>query len=211
MDRYLWLGSLLNLDDERPDFTIYWPTEADSRVIGFLNQHGLQGRPFAILVPGTIWETKHWRPEGFAEVGQHLLRQGMGVIVAGTMRERPRCQAVVQACPGAVDLSGQTTLAEFAALMNRSRINITNDSGSMHLAVALDRPVVSIFGPTDPLRIGPYGRPDAVLQADLPCTSCYYRRLKQCPNDHACMKQVTSAQVIERLESILAGVVRRCG
>jgi ADP-heptose:LPS heptosyltransferase len=78
----------------------------------------------------------------------------------------------------------------------------------MHLAVALDRPVVSVFGPTDPLWIGPYGRPDAVVRAGLPCSPCYHRRLRSCPHGHACMSEVSAAAVIERVEAVLAVAAR---
>ena len=81
--------------------------------------------------------------------------------------------------PGAVDIAGETSLTELAALIRRSTISITNDSGPMHLAVALDRPVVSVFGPTDPIWIGPYGRADAVLQAG------YHARRAFCGNSAA--------------------------
>jgi ADP-heptose:LPS heptosyltransferase len=81
---------------------------------------------------------------------------------------------------------------------------VTNDSGPMHLAVALDRPVVSIFGPSDSLWIGPYRRPDAVVSANVPCSPCYLRKLSQCPHEHACMRQVSSETVIERIETMLA-------
>jgi ADP-heptose:LPS heptosyltransferase len=198
----MWLSPMLGFDDRSPDLRLYWPLEAEARVDALLSRYGL--RSFAILVPGTIWRTKHWHEEGFAAVGRYLLRQGLGVILAGTMRERPRCQAIAASCPGAIDLSSQTNLADLAALMNRSVINVTNDSGSMHLAVALNRPVVSVFGPTSPTWIGPYRRPEAVVRADLPCSPCYFRRLSQCPNDHACMKQVSAEQVIDRVRSVLA-------
>jgi ADP-heptose:LPS heptosyltransferase len=79
----------------------------------------------------------------------------------------------------------------------------------MHLAVALKRPVVSIFGPTDPIWIGPYGRPNAVLHADLQCSPCYLRRLKHCRHDHACMHGVLPLAVIERAESILSATEER--
>jgi heptosyltransferase-2 len=78
----------------------------------------------------------------------------------------------------------------------------------MHLAVALDRPVVSMFGPSDPLWIGPYGRPDAVVSAHLPCSPCYLRELSRCPYDHACMRQIPSTTVIERIEATLAAADR---
>jgi ADP-heptose:LPS heptosyltransferase len=73
----------------------------------------------------------------------------------------------------------------------------------MHLAVALDRPVVSIFGPTDPVWIGPYHRANAVLQADLPCSPCYLRQLSRCRFDHLCMRSITAGAVIERLDDIM--------
>ena len=110
---------------------------------------------------------------------------------------------MVALAPGAVDLAGMTTLSELAALIRRSAISITNDSGPMHLAVALDRPVVSIFGPTDPVWIGPYQRANAVLQADLQCSPCYLRRLKHCSYGHACMNSVSPLAVIERAENVL--------
>jgi ADP-heptose:LPS heptosyltransferase len=81
----------------------------------------------------------------------------------------------------------------------------------MHLAVALDRPVVSIFGPTDALWIGPYGRPDAVLRTDLPCAPCYLRQLRHCRHDHACMREVTAAAVIARMETTLAAASAPAG
>jgi len=127
------------------------------------------------------------------------------------MRERGRCQAIAAACPGAVDLSGQTTLTELAALMNLSTMSVTNDSGSMHLAVALGRPVISVFGPTNPTWIGPYHRPEAVVRADLPCSPCYFRRLSQCPHDHACMKEVTAELVIGRVKIVLADISKGRG
>jgi ADP-heptose:LPS heptosyltransferase len=72
----------------------------------------------------------------------------------------------------------------------------------MHLAVALDRPVVSIFGPTDPVWAGPYRRDGAVLRAELPCSPCYLRELSRCRYGHACMQDVPAAAVIERIESV---------
>jgi ADP-heptose:LPS heptosyltransferase len=100
--------------------------------------------------------------------------------------------------------AGATSLSELAAIIRRAAICITNDSGPMHLAVALDRPVVSIFGPTDSLWIGPYRRPDAVVSAKLRCSPCYLRRMSRCPHEHACMRGIHVEAVIERIEATLA-------
>src|SRR5438876_270391 len=111
--------------------------------------------------------------------------------------------ATAAAAPGACDLSGETTPADLAALIRRADVAVTNDSGSMHVAASLGKPMVSVFGPTNPVHIGPYERPESVVRVDLPCSPCNYRRLSQCPFGHACMKQVTSAMVVERVRKIL--------
>ena len=204
VDRYLWVSELLGLDDAPPDFRIPLPAKAVARVEELLCERRMLGKPLAVLVPGTVWQTKHWRAEGFADVACSLSNAGFAVVLAGSARERARCQLVAERCPGSCDLSGQTTLSELAALLAQAAICVTNDSGSMHLAVALGRPVVSIFGPTDPVWVGPYRRPNAVLQAHLPCVPCYLRKLRACPHDHACMREVSSASVIERAQQVLA-------
>jgi heptosyltransferase-2 len=128
----------------------------------------------------------------------------LAVVLIGSQRERVVCEDVAALAPGVIDLAGMTSLSELAALIRRAAICITNDSGPMHLAVALDRPVISIFGPTDPVWIGPYRRADAVLYADLECSPCYLRKLKDCRHDHACMRGVSAPAVIERAECILS-------
>src|SRR6202041_2474232 len=106
--------------------------------------------------------------------------------------ERATCAEVAKLEPGVINLAGETTLSELAALIRRAAICVTNDSGPMHLAVALGRPVVSVFGPTDPIWIGPYGRADAVLRAGVPCSPCLLRQLSRCRYDHVCMENVSA-------------------
>ncbi len=204
VDRYLWLRPILGLDDHPPDLRIHQAPDAVTKVDELLRSCGLGGKPIAVLVPGTIWETKHWHVEGFAHVARHLLNSGFDVVLAGTARDRDRSQAIVTACPGAHDLCGQTSVGGVVALIQRAAICVTNDSGAMHVAVAVDSPVVSVFGPTNPIWIGPYGRPDVVVRAGVSCSPCNLRRLRDCPHDHACIQKVTARMVIERVERVLA-------
>ena len=204
VDRYLNIGPILGLDREPADFSFPIPQSANSRVDALLAQHGTNRTDIVIMAPGTIWETKHWGSDKFAKVARHFLSRGFAVVLIGSQREHVVCEQVAALAPGAIDLAGATALSELAALIRRSAISITNDSGPMHLAVALDRPVVSIFGPTDPVWIGPYRRADAVLHADLECSPCYLRKLKYCHYDHACMRSVSAPAVIERAEHILS-------
>jgi len=203
VDRYLNVGPILGLDREPADFSFPIPQSAVSRVEVLLAQHDVSRTDIVIMAPGTIWETKQWGNDKFAQVARHFISKGCAVILVGSQRERVVCEEVADLAPGAVDLAGMTTLSELAALTRRSAICITNDSGPMHLAVALDRSVISIFGPTDPIWIGPYGRADAVLQADLECSPCYLRRLNQCGHNHACMHNISPLAVIECAESAL--------
>jgi len=209
VDRYLNVGPILGLDSEPADFSFPIPQSAVSRVEALLAEHGADRAEIVIMAPGTIWETKHWGTEKFAEMAGHFLSKGLAVILIGSRRERVVCEEVAALAPGAIDLAGMTSLSELAALIRRSAISVTNDSGPMHLAVALDRPVVSIFGPTDPVWIGPYRRADAVLHADLECSPCYLRKLKHCHHDHACMRSVSAPAVIERAERILSASQQR--
>jgi heptosyltransferase-1 len=209
IDRYLWVAPLLGLDDNPPDLTIHLSPEASDRVNRLLEEHDVPAsKPLVVLVPGTIWETKHWTIEGFAGVARQFVQDGFAVALVGTVRDQQRCRQIAAAAPGTCDLSGKTTPADLAALIRRAEVAVTNDSGSMHVAASLGKPMVSVFGPTNPVHIGPYERPESVVRVDLPCSPCNYRRLSQCPFDHACMKQVTSAMVAERVRKILSAAKR---
>ena len=209
VDRYLLVGRMLGFSDAPADFGFPIPPEAfaeSDRLLGAANLRlgpDEAGWP-VILAPGTLWETKHWHTRGFAGVARHFLARGRSVVLVGSGRDRARSAEVAAQAPGVADLSGRTSLAGLAALIARSAVCVTNDSGPMHMAVALRRPVVSVFGPTDSLWIGPYGRPRAVLQSDLPCAPCYLRHIKRCPHGHACMREISADAVIARVEEILA-------
>jgi heptosyltransferase I len=203
VDRYLGVGSMLGLEAGPPDFSFPIPPAASDSVDALLRDRALAGAPLLLMAPGTIWETKHWGTDKFAEVARHFLRRGFAVALMGSRRERLLCEDVARLAPGAVDIAGETSLTELAALIRRSTISVTNDSGPMHFAVALDRPVVSIFGPTDPIWIGPYGREGAVLQAGVPCSPCLLRQLSRCRFGHVCMENVSARAVIERMEDAI--------
>ena len=209
VERYLGVGPMLGFDDSAPDFSFPIPPEATTRIDALLDYYGIGKTRLIALAPGTNWETKQWRSEAFAEVARHCLQKACAVTLIGSERERAICDEVARLAPGAVNLSGETTVSELAALIRRASVCVTNDSGPMHLAVALDRAVVSIFGPTDPIWAGPYHRSNAVLRADLPCSPCYLRELRRCPFGHACMKDVTAGAVIERVDGILAKLPAR--
>ena len=157
VERYLGVAPLLGLDAAAPDFSFPIPHEAITRIDALLDYYDVgKAKQLVVMAPGTNWDTKQWRRDGFAEVARHFLQKAFAVVLIGSDGEHALCEEVAKLAPGAIDLAGETTLSELAALIRRATIAVTNDSGPMHLAVALDRPVVSVFGPTDPVWAGPY-------------------------------------------------------
>ena len=203
VERYLGVGPMLGLDDGAADFSFPIPKEASARIDALLDYYDISKKRLVVMAPGTNWETKQWRRDGFAEAARHFLQKGFAVTLIGSDGERALCEETAQLAPGAVNLAGETSLTGLAALIRRARLCITNDSGPMHLAVALGIPVVSVFGPTDEIWAGPYRQPEAVVRAALACAPCYLRRLSRCPNAHACMHDVPADAVIARAEGML--------
>jgi heptosyltransferase-2 len=173
------------------------------RVAALLAPRMSVGQRLAVLVPGTMWETKHWTAEGFAGVARRLNEGGFAPIIIGTKEEQGLNHSIHARAPGSVDFTGQTTLGDVVALMRRAAVVVTNDSGAMHIAAALGKPAVSIFGPTNPVQVGPYRQPGSVVRLNLPCSPCNYRRLSQCPHGHACMEDLPVEMVMERVREVL--------
>lgn len=207
VDRYLRVGRLLGFEANDPDFSFPIAPEAEAGALTLLHEHGLApgpgADPFLLIAPGTIWDTKQWTPAGFAEVARHFLGRNLPVVLAGAPRDRAVSEAIARDAPGTINLCGRTSQGELAALTRHAAAVLANDSGPMHLAVALGRPVVAIFGPTDPLWAGPYRHPEAVAAAGVACAPCYIRELRRCPHGHACMRELAAAAVIAKLEAML--------
>lgn len=159
------------------------------------------GGDYAVLCPGSNWVTKRWPAERFAELAAPLReRFGLRSIVAGGPGDRELAAKI----PGALDLCGKTSLMQLVALMQGAKLAITNDSGPMHIAAALNRPLVALFGPTNPVRTGPYGRPDSVVQANIDCLPCYSRRCSH----RRCLQDLTIEPVLAAAERQLATETR---
>ncbi len=120
-------------------------------------------RPIVLLAPTAGWGAKEWPAERYGAVAAALGHAGFRVVVNASSAEEPTAKAVVAASDGfAIALPG--TMAELIALVRRAEMVIAGDTGPLHLAAALGKPVVALFGPTDPERTGPYGTRSRVLR-----------------------------------------------
>ena len=159
-------------------------------------------RPTVALLPGARWENKCWPVNHFQELVRLLrARQpDLQFAVLGGATDSALAQAIVSAAPEAVlDLTGRTSLLQMVEVIRLCRIVVTNDTGPMHVAAALRKPVVGIFGPTDPARTGPHNQIHHALQRpDLTCVPC----LKSVCAYHdplACLRGISAARVADEV------------
>ncbi len=124
------------------------------------------GARIVLMNPGAGWGAKRWPPERYAAVAQGLADRGFEVLVNTGPGEEPLAQVVVQATKCAARLL-MPSLGQLVELTRRIDLCIAGDSGPLHLACALGRPVVGIYGPTDPSRNGPFGTRAKVLRSPL--------------------------------------------
>jgi len=156
------------------------------------------GTKYAVLLPGTNWATKRWPVEKFARLVAPLRQRfGLEVVVAGG----PDVEGLANQIPDATNLVGKTNLPQLVALLDRADVVIANDSGPMHIAAALGKPLVAIYGPTNPVRTGPYGRMETVVRLDIPCSPCYSR---QCSHQ-SCLQWLGIEPVLELAEQQMNG------
>ncbi|MGH6673187.1 MAG: lipopolysaccharide heptosyltransferase II [Xanthobacteraceae bacterium] len=207
IDHYQSVGALLDFDAGPTDFTFQIPQAARDRVESLLGRYGIGSTRPVVIAPRGNWETKRWPDEKSAEIARHFLQRGHAVVLVGAPREHAVGEAIARLAPGLADLTGATTLSELAALIERAALCIAHDSGPLHLAVALGRPVVALFGPSDPVWAGPYHRDNASVRAGLPCSPCYLRRLESCRHEHGCMNKLSVQAVIERAEHVLSAAL----
>jgi lipopolysaccharide heptosyltransferase I len=202
VDRNFRVCRLLGIEDEPIDLSIAVRPEAEESVRAKLSGLGLRpGSEYLAVAPGARWETKRWVPEHIAAVIDAVHEQTGGrAVLLGSTGEQALCGQVAGLTDSEpINLAGKTSLPELAAAVGGARAVLCNDSGAKDLAVALDRPVVTIFGPTNPLRTGPYGRGRDIFRACLPCSPCYLKKLTRCPHHHRCMQEIPPSRAIERI------------
>ena len=134
---------------------------------------------WVVLQPGARWLNKRWPVENFTHVVRRLAaaHPEFCFAIMGGADDQPAGAAIAQADPKrCLDLTGKISLPEMVEWIRLSELMISNDTGPMHVAAAMRKPVVAIFGPTEPRRTGPYGQLRNVVRIDLPCAPCLKSR-----------------------------------
>jgi lipopolysaccharide heptosyltransferase II len=156
---------------------------------------GLPGS-YLVLNVGATKPANRWSPKSFAALaGLVSERFGLPCVLTGGPEDRPAAEEIMVKAKGEViDLVGRTTIMELVTVLARARAVVTCDTGPMHLAAALGREVIALFGPADPDRTGPYR--GLVIRKDLSCSPC---GKKSC-DDPRCMEAILPEDVMAGLE-----------
>jgi heptosyltransferase-2 len=166
---------------------------------------GLDGAaaPALVLCPGAEYgPAKRWPAAHFAAVARHYLAAGWQVWLLGSAKDAPVTAAIAAQAPGAADLAGRTDLGQACDLIAAADLVISNDSGLMHVAAAFDRPLVAVYGSSDPGFTPPLSPRARVLTLNLPCSPCFKR---ECPLGHLkCLNDLPPARVLDAAADLLA-------
>ena len=160
---------------------------------------GIQNPKWIAIQPGARWPNKRWPAEYFAGLVRLLAQKFSDArfAVLGGAEDQPLGEIIERVEPErCFNLCGQTSLLEMVEWVRLCDLMITNDTGPMHAAAALGKPLVALFGPTEPRRTGPYGQLDNVLRIDLPCSPCLKSHCAyEKPNE--CLKALSPMTVFE--------------
>lgn len=159
-----------------------------------------------ILCPGAEFgPAKQWPAKHYAEVAQLVIQQGWHVLILGSQADHAIASEITSQIPtGQADsifnLCGNTKLQDAIDLLATANVVISNDSGLMHIAAALHRPLIAIYGPTSPNFTPPLAENAHIIQIDVDCGPCFQRT---CPKQHhLCMNNINSEQIIKLVQQV---------
>lgn len=199
VETYKMLLSPLGLEksQSKPRLFITEKELNDARIL--LDQLGITSRHALIGInPGAAYgSAKCWLPDRFREVTKRLLKiEHAKIIYFGDQASMPLVKEICKDLPSPViNLAGLTSLRELVCLIKLCKVLLTNDSGPMHIAAAVQTPLVALFGSTNEKATGPY-QMGTVINKHVSCSPCYHR---QCPIDFRCMKRIESDEVYQEI------------
>jgi len=203
IDRYLKVAEFLNCDTckFRGEIPV---SEEDKKKAEEIIRSSEEDKKIIAINPMAKWKTKLWESDKFSELASRL-REGRDnlVVFTGSGQDRPVIEDIIRNTENGdnriINLAGRTNLKELAYLYSRCSALVCTDTGPMHIAAAMGCRVVALFGPTSPLRTGPYGTGHMVIRSMSDCSPCFK---KKCGNAK-CMKDITVDEVFAAVEGLI--------
>ncbi len=163
-------------------------------------------RPIVGVAPGAHWDTKRWPEEYFARLIEMLTNKGFSIVVFGSKEEKEIAEKTIGNHTDILNLIGKLSILETIEHMKDCDIIVSNDSAAMHMAVAIDVPVVAIFGPTvREFGFFPKSKASIVIENEnLKCRPCSLHGTNRCPlGHHKCMRDIKPETVLKAVEKLL--------
>jgi lipopolysaccharide heptosyltransferase II len=200
LEHYLKFADYLGL----PPHPIEWNLKLTDQEHSAVNRHLRQvRRSYAVLFVGSRWESKQWFPSQIADCARLIYeRHELDIVLLGRKEDQALAgEAVSHLGIPMTNLAGHTSVREAIGIIARARLAVGPDTGLMHIAAAVATPVVSLWGATSPLRTGPYGFENLVVQGKASCSPCY---LKRCPIGRICMQSIEMEAVAAKIRIALS-------
>ena len=206
IERYLRVTRTLGCDDAGLELELAIDPGAREQVEKRLAEASVApGSRLLVLTPGASFgSSKLWPPESFAAAADAIARRhGLRTVLAPGPGEEAIAGRIAEAMrePTVVLADPPTSLAELAALIASAALQLGNDTGPRHIAVACGVPAVVVMGPTDPRHTAHLLEKQRVLREELPCSPCH---LKRCPIDHRCMTRLEPDRAVAAAAELLA-------
>jgi len=167
-----------------------------------LQRHGLSSKKFVALMPGAEFgPAKRWPSEHYAGLARVMMSRGLSVALLGSKNDASVTAEIASLAPGSVDLAGKTRLEDAIDLIAAARLAVSNDSGLMHVAAAVETPIVAVYGSTSPKNTPPLSQNRELVWLGLSCSPCHQ---KICPLGHLnCLKTLDVSLVAAAAERLL--------
>ncbi|GBC64017.1 lipopolysaccharide heptosyltransferase I [Desulfonema ishimotonii] len=198
--RYLILLEALGIPAPDVEYNLPVRRADEMAADALLAENGMAGSRLLVAInPVAQWETKLWENRKFAALADRLIAEyGADVVFTGGPDDGPVVADILSHMQHrASGFAGRTSLKVLAALCRKARFVISTDTGPMHLAAAVETPVVALFGPTAPWRTGPFGAGNRVIRTGLPCSPCFKRQCTR--KDHMCMRGIRVRDVMAEI------------
>lgn len=206
---YTDLLNSLNLDLIHVKPRILLSDQEKNHGKNLLLSYGIDTKGKGILFgfnPGSSYgPAKCWVPERYAQLAMQLKKKFQAkILLFGTLEDLPAAIRIESLTAGdAVNLAGRLNLRDYMRALAQCDLIVTNDSGGMHLAAALDLPLIALFGSTDPFRTGPLSTSQTIIYKKVHCSPCLKRA---CPSDFSCMNTISVSEVFESIVELLGQV-----
>jgi len=167
-----------------------------------LLRHGLTSKKFVALMPGAEFgPAKRWPSEHYAGLARIMMAKGFSVALLGSKNDALVTAEIAALAPGSVDLAGKTRLEDAIDLIAAAKLAVSNDSGLMHVAAAVETPIVAVYGSTSPKNTPPLSHNRELVWLGLSCSPCHQ---KVCPLGHLnCLKTLDVSLVAAAAERLL--------